>query len=70
MRYVRALFTAASFMALAEAAKHQLIIGTFSTNFLYTVEYDDTTQSLELVKKTPTNAASSWISLSVSHLHP
>ncbi|XXH04502.1 hypothetical protein Hte_010918 [Hypoxylon texense] len=64
MHYVRALLTAAGFMALAEAAKHQLIIGTFSTNFLYTAEYDDTTQSLELVKKTPTNAASSWISLS------
>ncbi|KAI1770459.1 carboxy-cis,cis-muconate cyclase [Hypoxylon cercidicola] len=64
MLYHRGLLTAASFMALAEAAKHQLIIGTFSTNFLYTAEYDDVAQTLELIKTTPTNAASSWISLS------
>ncbi|KAI6085550.1 hypothetical protein F4821DRAFT_148867 [Hypoxylon rubiginosum] len=64
MRFLQAFSTIASFMALTEAAKHQLIIGTFSTNFLYTAEYDDEAQTLELIKTTPTNAASSWISLS------
>ncbi|KAI1758729.1 Lactonase, 7-bladed beta-propeller-domain-containing protein [Hypoxylon sp. FL1150] len=64
MRCLQVLSTVASFMALAEAAKHQLIIGTFSTNFLYSAEYDDKAQTLELIKTTPAQGASSWISLS------
>lgn len=52
--------------ALASATKHQLIIGSFSTNFLYTAEYDDVAETLQLIGKTPTDSASSWISLSVS----
>ncbi|KAI0593517.1 Lactonase, 7-bladed beta-propeller-domain-containing protein [Biscogniauxia sp. FL1348] len=46
-----------------EAAKHNLIVGTFSTNFLYTIEYDDETEALSLVAKTEVPAASSWITL-------
>ncbi|KAI0180612.1 carboxy-cis,cis-muconate cyclase [Hypoxylon sp. FL1284] len=64
MHCIQALSFLASCAALAEAAKHQLIVGTFSTKFLYTVEYDDTAETLELVKTTPTDAASSWISFS------
>ncbi|KAI1101572.1 hypothetical protein F4804DRAFT_335132 [Jackrogersella minutella] len=64
MRFVNTLLAGVGFACLASAAKHQLIIGTFSTNFLYTVEYDDATHALDLIHKTPTDAASSWISLS------
>ncbi|KAI0106600.1 Lactonase, 7-bladed beta-propeller-domain-containing protein [Hypoxylon sp. NC0597] len=64
MRVMKTLLAVVGFTTLVGAAKHQLIVGTFSTNFLYTVEYDDAAQTLELVHKTPTNAASSWISLS------
>ncbi|KAI1394466.1 Lactonase, 7-bladed beta-propeller-domain-containing protein [Hypoxylon trugodes] len=64
MRVLEALIFAVGLIVLAEATKHQLIIGTFSTNFLYTIAYDDQDQSLQLIHKTPTNAASSWISLS------
>ncbi|KAK7722019.1 hypothetical protein SLS63_009300 [Diaporthe eres] len=48
----------------AHAATHQMIIGTFSTSFLYTVEFDDTTNSLTLLKNTTTPYASQWIALS------
>lgn len=48
----------------ANAATHQMIIGTFSTAFLYTVEFDDTTNSLTLLKNTTTPYASQWIALS------
>lgn len=66
MRFLQALFTAIGLIVLAEAAKHHLIVGTFSTNFLYTVEYDDAAETLKLVKNTTTNAGSAWIALSVS----
>ncbi|KAF3058312.1 Carboxy-cis,cis-muconate cyclase [Daldinia childiae] len=64
MRFLQALFIAIGLIALAEAAKHHLIVGTFSTNFLYTVEYDDAAETLKLVKNTTTNAGSAWITLS------
>ncbi|KAI0383369.1 Lactonase, 7-bladed beta-propeller-domain-containing protein [Hypomontagnella monticulosa] len=64
MRYLQAILAFIGLLAFAEAAKHQLIVGTFTTHFLYTVEYDDVAETLELVKKTPTDAASSWIALS------
>ncbi|OTB00992.1 hypothetical protein M426DRAFT_14974 [Hypoxylon sp. CI-4A] len=65
MRFVQALLAAVvGFLSLAAASKHTLIVGTFSTNFLYTVEYDDVAQTLELIKKTATDAASSWTALS------
>ncbi|KAI1633806.1 Lactonase, 7-bladed beta-propeller-domain-containing protein [Biscogniauxia mediterranea] len=39
-----------------EAAKHSLIVGTFSTNFLNTVEYDDDNGALSLVAKSENDA--------------
>ncbi|KAI0554130.1 carboxy-cis,cis-muconate cyclase [Xylaria curta] len=43
--------------------KHHLIVGTFSTEFLYTLEYDDETRHLKLVAQSAVAAASSWITL-------
>ncbi|CAJ2510259.1 Uu.00g061590.m01.CDS01 [Anthostomella pinea] len=51
------------FAVLSQAAKHRLIVGTFSTEFLYTLEYDDQDQSLVLVATNPVPAASQWIAL-------
>jgi carboxy-cis,cis-muconate cyclase len=48
-----------------KADLHQLIVGTFGTDFLYTLEFDNTALTLELVGNTSTSAASSWIALSV-----
>ncbi|KAI1496914.1 Lactonase, 7-bladed beta-propeller-domain-containing protein [Biscogniauxia marginata] len=48
---------------MTQAARHSLIVGTFSTNFLYTVGYDDETGDLDLVAKNAVPAASSWIAL-------
>ncbi|KAH8163206.1 hypothetical protein CIB48_g5045 [Xylaria polymorpha] len=45
------------------AATHNLVVGTFSTEFLYTVEYNDETESLTLVAQSAVAAASSWITL-------
>lgn len=47
-----------------QAATHQMIIGTFSTSFLYTVEFDDSANTLTLLKNTTANTASQWLSLS------
>ncbi|KAI1075370.1 Lactonase, 7-bladed beta-propeller-domain-containing protein [Whalleya microplaca] len=67
MHFLQAFLALASFVALAMTAKHEMIVGTFPGNgseFLYTLEYDDAAQSLELVSKTPTSAVSGWITFS------
>ncbi|KAI8965206.1 carboxy-cis,cis-muconate cyclase [Daldinia sp. FL1419] len=64
MWFVKALLGAIGLVALADAAKHQLIVGTFSTYYLYTVEYDDVAETLELLRTTPTDAGSAWLALS------
>ncbi|RDW94631.1 hypothetical protein BP5796_00394 [Coleophoma crateriformis] len=43
---------------------HQLIVGTFGTEYLYTLQFDDQALTLDLVGNMSTNAASSWIALS------
>lgn len=48
-----------------KADLHQLIVGTFGTDFLYTLEFNDSALTLNLVSNTSTNAASSWLALSV-----
>lgn len=50
--------------SVAQAAKHQIIIGTFSTSFLYTVEFDDEANTLSLLKNSTAAAAHQWLSLS------
>ncbi|KAI1154709.1 carboxy-cis,cis-muconate cyclase [Nemania diffusa] len=57
------LFILFDFDTRASAAKHTIIVGTFSTEFLYTIEYDDATEALTLVSRSATSAASSWIAL-------
>jgi carboxy-cis,cis-muconate cyclase len=58
-----------AFLGLLSAVSgelHQLIVGTFGTEHLYTLEFDDSALTLELIGNLTTNAASSWIALSVS----
>jgi len=58
-----------AFLGLLSAVNgelHQLIVGTFVTEKLYTLEFDDSALTLELIGNLTTNAASSWITLSVS----
>ncbi|KAI2602402.1 Lactonase, 7-bladed beta-propeller-domain-containing protein [Hypoxylon sp. NC1633] len=63
MRFTQSLLGVAGIAALTDAAKHRLILGSFSTNSLYTAEYDDTAGTLELVGNFSTTAAISWIAL-------
>jgi carboxy-cis,cis-muconate cyclase len=53
-----------SLIAIASAAKHELIVGTFGSAYLYTVEFDDEALTLDLVANTSTPGSSSWIALS------
>lgn len=54
-----------SFSLLAHAAKHKLVVGTFSTEFVYTLEYDDQTRTLTQVARNSVPAASSWLTPNV-----
>lgn len=68
---MRLLSASLSLIGLATAVKgevHQLIVGTFGTEKLYTLEFDDVALTMELVGNYTASAASSWIALSVSSL--
>ncbi|TVY59276.1 Carboxy-cis,cis-muconate cyclase, partial [Lachnellula cervina] len=43
---------------------HQLIVGTFGTESLYTLEFDDVALTMDLIGNYTASAASSWIALS------
>lgn len=45
---------------------HQLLVGTFGTEKLYTLEFDDVALTMALIGNYTASAASSWIALSVS----
>lgn len=55
-----------SLAAAANAATHELIVGTFGTKALYTLEFDDEALTLDLVRNTSVPVAGSWVALSVS----
>jgi len=63
------LFVQGLLWAVAHAATHELIVGTFQTNALYTLRFDDSAHSLQLVEKVATPFASSWIALSVGRFY-
>ncbi|KAI1499247.1 hypothetical protein F5X99DRAFT_291229 [Biscogniauxia marginata] len=58
------LLALSALATLAHAATHELIVGTFGTNVLYTLEFDDEALTLDLAANTSVPAASSWIALS------
>lgn len=49
------------------AATHYMLVGTFSTNSIYTLIFDDETNELTEVANTSTPVSSSWLALSVSY---
>ncbi|TQS31663.1 hypothetical protein Golomagni_08049, partial [Golovinomyces magnicellulatus] len=52
------------FAALAHASKHELIVANFLNGFLYTVDFDDETLTLDLAANITVPVPSSWISFS------
>jgi len=66
MRPSTSSFALLSLLSAVRGEIHQLIVGTFGTENLYTLEFDDSALTLELIGNLTTNAASSWIALSVS----
>lgn len=47
------------------ATVHELIVGTFSTRFLYTVEFDDEALTLNLLANISVPYAGNWIAFNV-----
>ncbi|KAI0123634.1 carboxy-cis,cis-muconate cyclase [Xylariales sp. AK1849] len=64
MRRSLGLVALPSIIAGANAALHELIVGTFGTESLYTLEFDDESLTLDMVANTSVPAAGSWIALS------
>jgi carboxy-cis,cis-muconate cyclase len=68
---MRTSIPSVAFLSLLTAVRadlHHLIVGTFGTKNLYTLEFDDSALTLELIGNYSANAASSWIALSVSNV--
>ncbi|KAI1340371.1 hypothetical protein F5Y15DRAFT_56086 [Xylariaceae sp. FL0016] len=59
----------AGLVALARAATHELIVGTFGSEFLYTIEFDDEALTLQMVANTSMPVSSSWIAFSHDKKH-
>lgn len=59
------LFPIFSLVIGANAAIHELILGTFSTKFLYTVEFDDEALTLSLLANMFVPYAGNWIAFNV-----
>lgn len=67
---LQSVLLASGFVSTTNALNHQLIVGTFGTPFLYTLEFEDAARTLTLAANTSVNVSSSWISLSVSITDP
>ncbi|KUJ21723.1 3-carboxy-cis,cis-mucoante lactonizing enzyme [Mollisia scopiformis] len=64
---MRASITALSLLGALSAVHadlHHLIVGTFGTESLYTLEFDDSALTLNLIQNLTVSTASSWIALS------
>lgn len=59
-------FLAVSSLVLGvNATIHELIVGTFSTKFLYTVQFDDEALTLSLLANISVPYAGNWIAFNV-----
>lgn len=68
MRLSSASLVLLGFFTTVRGELHQLIVGTFGTEKLYTLEFDDVALTMNLIGNYTASAASSWIALSVSAL--
>ncbi|TVY19999.1 Carboxy-cis,cis-muconate cyclase, partial [Lachnellula arida] len=64
MQFSFVSLAALGFFATVRGDLHQLIVGTFGTESLYTLEFDDVALTLDLIGNSTASAASSWIALS------
>ncbi|KAL2874937.1 hypothetical protein SGCOL_009916 [Colletotrichum sp. CLE4] len=62
--FLQSVLLASGFVSATHALNHQLIVGTFGTPYLYTLEFEDAARTLTLAANTSVNVSSSWISLS------
>ncbi|KAK7983998.1 hypothetical protein PG989_011400 [Apiospora arundinis] len=58
------VFLVAFWTSAVPAAVHNLLVGTFSTNSIYTISFDDETYELTELANTSTPVGSSWLTLS------
>ena len=66
MKLLHQSIACAALSTAVQAAKHELVVGTFVSKSLYTLSFDDLTFTLDLVSNISVPAPSSWIALSVS----
>ncbi|KAI1324541.1 hypothetical protein F5Y16DRAFT_423849 [Xylariaceae sp. FL0255] len=60
----RFLLILIAFVTGANSALHELLVGTFSTKFIYTVEFDDEASTLRLVGNQSVPYAANWLAFS------
>lgn len=63
---VRSLLLVAGLLSTAHGRVHELIVGNFANNVLYTLSFNDKTYSLDLIANISVATKNSWISFNVS----
>jgi hypothetical protein len=66
IKMVRSLLLVAGLLSTAHGRVHELIVGNFANNVLYTLSFDDKTYNLDLIANISVATKNSWISFNVS----
>jgi hypothetical protein len=66
IKMIQSSLIIAGLLSAAHGRVHELIVGNFANNVLYTLSFDDKTYSLDLIANISVATKNSWISFNVS----
>lgn len=61
IKIVRSLLLVVGILSIAHGRVHELMVGNFANNVLYTLSFDDKTYSLDLIANISVATKNSWI---------
>lgn len=68
MRSLQLPLAIAGFATLTNALVHELVVGNFVNNVLYTLSFDDKIYTLDLIANHSVETRNSWLAFNVSKL--
>ena len=68
MNALKLLLAIARLATVAHALLHELVVGNFVSNVLYTLSFDDEIYTLDLIANISVETRNSWLAVNVSDL--
>jgi len=68
MNALKLLLAIAGLATVAHALLHELVVGNFVSNVLYTLSFDDEIYTLDLIANISVETRNSWLAVNVSDL--